>query len=257
MYTGNLNLVHDVQAFGAYFLNPIPASALVELYEDTYRLLESGSVHRSTNLYIIGFAVSTYKDMHKGHYTYRPLNSPSFISGYTFIGVTTRLHIYTSKDYSNPPVMTKDLPGILLLQKLMKVPGVCTAIGNGLPEDTIRKYLAENDLRLSCIEAKSEAKEATKKASISRDSSLDVLGIMRNCIALRMENKCSGMCEQCREFVGYGSMIEALDSAIKAQSSVTSQNKSGKYVRMADGSRRWFKIDEAQKILSLPRCERT
>lgn len=250
-FDANLNgLVQNVRALGAYVFNCTTPGHIRGMDADLYSTMDLGAhgFAEDTPLYIIGFVANRYRCTFGesiGKFIYRPLGDTSSPANSEFSGTAAILHVYTDSGYS----YMKEAQGIYPAKKLMHIVGVHASIAKGTADAIIVAALSDLDYP--------KPTEKSKVEPISRDDILGILKTSRECTSHKASGDCDGNCSSCRLYVEPRDLVRAYDSAIKAYSTVIGQNKTGKYVRMADGSRRWLKTEEAEKMLSIPRSSRT
>lgn len=257
-----LQLIQNIQAMGAYVFKSTTLHDLKEQCQDFYesldldkRVVSSTSYAMNAPLYVIGFAARMF-DTPSGTEIYRPLDAQDTIANAVFRGTVSILKIYADPTYSCQPE-TRKFPGIEPIRILMRTAGVQTSISRYSTLEYVQDQL-EACTRCFQLEHKPTASAHLEKSQvpISRETALDALKKWHECLKCRIQGRCPGACEQCSYFVDMQVLDATLDSTIKVYASVLEQNKSGKYVRMADGSRKWMRMEEAEKLLSVPRSKR-
>ena len=126
-----------------------------------------------------------------------------------------------------------------VITNLIRVAGIQFSVKKNTPEkefyDTLEKF--------SCTETvppqpapsiPTEDDEPSEKIVLSREEIIDMLKAER-------------------ERAGSRRLVAMYDAVIKSYNLLTKQNKTGKLVRMADGSRKWFPNEKAEELLKLPR----
>lgn len=235
--------------------------------------------------YIIGFAVNELRVSNEDPYRYPPiyhrLDDLSMPPPYNVIMPLSRIFIFGSDSYA-PLVVRKGVRqfGVKdyqryttsLLEDLIK------DVGTRFTVPACNYKMSPTELQESCkafaerlasysaphpqvaTEPQEPPVEAPKKADrvnvrLSREEVLDLLKTERECVS--RADRCDRNCEKCPLVRDTADLLAMYDAVIKYYGNHVLQNQKGKYVRMADGSRKWLPNEEAEKLLKLPLSERT
>lgn len=235
--------------------------------------------------YIIGIAVNELRVRHEDSYRYPPiyhrLDDLSMPPPYNVIMPLSRIFIFGSDSYA-PIVVRKGVRQFevkdyqryttSLLEDLIK------DVGTRFTVPSCNYKMSPMELQESCnafadrlasyltpypqvaTEPQEPPVEAPKKVSrgnvrLSREEVLDLLKTERECVS--RADRCDRDCEKCPLVRDTADLLAMYDAVIKYYGNHVLQNQKGKYVRMADGSRKWLPNEEAEKLLKLPLSERT
>lgn len=245
----SLALIQDICRLGAYIFKSTTYRELKTLGIPKLDSLPNSKcikVEDSTRLYIIGFAVGRYQPMNLSREVYVSLDDTSYGNAAKFLGSASILHISTTPDHADSAILIID--GVNALSKLMSTIGVDKVFHKGASHQDIAMVFAP-PMQTTPVESKTTN-------SLGRAYILECLEKVKKCTACKVQNTCPNTCSNCEYSVDNESMVGVYDAVIKLYASTMKQNKNGKCVRMADGTRKWLPMDIAEKLLKLPTEER-
>lgn len=277
-----MDIQYAVHKFGAYFFKPVTAKSLqvVGVPDDVIKEL-GVNVESNDPLYLMGVVANEWTPVRKngGADMLKALDDFVHPTGYDFVGPISLLWLLGDRYASNGRSIVVKRNTINLLETLITFVGVAEHFVH-TPPGHVPLQMLEIRARLDALQhsvvwtpenvspavepppeketpvAPQEPQEqpAVSVPNLTRKEILELLKNERECV-IRAET-CDRDCSKCPLVRDSGKLIAMYDAVIKCYTSVMKQNRKGKYVHMADGTRKWFSNEKAAEMLALPIGER-
>ena len=241
IYTDYTDLPNLVEKFGAFFLKPTTLKVLKKICPYTFDSLKI--TDKRKRIYIVGISANlctiTQSAPYRVYEQYIPIDSFDVPNCWTFGGPVSLLLVYMDGTYSDRT--SEDAP----IPNNRNVFRAATTKALELLIDTlgIRKSFSPGskfDMRLVKTTNTIPTNSKPKKVSLSRDEIVEMLNTERE-RAVRN---------------GSQNLVAMYNAVLKMYGTMSRQNKEGKLVRMADGSRKWMSTENAMEFLKLPVSKR-
>lgn len=247
-------MIKLICTFGGYIFKPVSPKTLLEnkVFPDDI-VTSQFDKDDDSPVYILGVACNRM---------YVPLmesECPSKLSalddlriepGYTAIEPISMVSVYGNNQYgrmadrngkmfqSNTEIWSTTK----VIENLIQVAGIQFSVKKNTPEKEFydaldRASYTEPTIKRSFQVTLPTEDETSGKIVLSREEIIDMLKAER-------------------ERAGSRRLVAMYDSVIRMYGTLLKQNKKGKLVRMADGSRKWFPNEKAEELLKLPRDRR-
>lgn len=237
-YTDLPNLV---EKFGAFFLKTTTLKVLKKICPYTFDSLKIPDKRK--RLYIVGISANLCTIIQSAPYRvyeqYIPIDSFDVPNGWSFGGPVSLLLVYMDGTYSDRTSKDAPIPNNRNVFRAATTKALELLIGT----IGIRKSFAPGskfEVRLVKTKNAIPTNSKPKKVSLSRDAIVEMLNTER-------ERAVRG---------GSQNLVAMYDAVLKMYGTMSRQNKEGKLVRMADGSRKWMPKNRAAELLKLPRDKR-
>lgn len=237
IYTNYTDLPNLVDKFGAFFLKPTTLKVLKKICPSTFDYLKI--TDKRKRLYIVGISANlctiTQSAPYRVYEQYIPIDSFDVPNGWSFRGPVSLLLVYMDGTYSDRTSEDAPIPNnrnvfraatTKALELLIDTLGIRKSFSPG------SKFEARLVRTTNTIPTKSKP----KKVSLSRDEIVEMLNTERE--------------RAVRD--GSQNLVAMYDAVLKMYGTMSRQNKEGKLVRMADGSRKWMPLNKAAQLLKLP-----
>lgn len=274
-------IITSICKFGGYVFNPVTPKVLRENGVFKGDAAFPGiSPEDDDPIYIVGFCANRVFKKGETHHTQyerlQPIDDYTVGFPYDSIMPMSFVSIYGDGTYTGKA--RRPLTGLefatqhlsedttRLLESLVKVAGVALRFEKFVSKATVTRCLEQFSLS-QCFtkdeqpvekpqETSVEAPEKADKGNtrLSREEVLELLKNERECV-IRAKT-CDRDCAKCPLVRDTDKVIAMYDAVIKYYGYHVTQNQKGKYVRMADGSRKWLPNEEADKLLKIPLNER-
>lgn len=240
-----MELLETARTFGAYFFKPITASKLRAAgFSDRFINSLRFSEDPARPLYLMGIAVNAI--VHPGSNN-KVLALCSIDDCSSEYAVPTSLVFSLKRDYDtdgNLSAVREDSTDVLV--SLIKTAGIAFKLQPS-PGITAEEISARVREALSVV-------SAPRKKALSREEIVELLKTERECVI--RSSTCNHKCSECVLSRDADKLVAMYDYVIKTYGTLQKQNKACKYVRMADGSRKFVPNEKAAKLLKLPVSQR-
>lgn len=230
--------------------------------------------------YIIGFAVNELRVKCEDPYRYPPiyhrLDDLSMPPPYDVIMPLSRIFIFGADSYA-PLVVRKGCRQFVVKDyqqyTTSLLEGLISDVGTLFTVPACNHRMLTEELQERCKafaeklafcsapcpqsveesqETHVEAPVTADKANtrLSREEVLELLKTERECVS--RAGSCDRNCSKCPLVRDTDKLLAMYDTVIKYYGWHVAQNKNGRYVRMANGTRKWFPASEADALLQLP-----
>lgn len=274
-----MDIQYAVHKFGAYFFKPVTGRILHSVGVEDSVIKELGTDPRSDRLlYLMGVAANEWHSSKRGDGSkyLSALDDFSHPVGYDYFSGSVSLlwslgEHYVSDGLTGAVCRTS----VSLLEKLITSVGVAETFTHTKPGHVPLQML-EIRARLDTLSNLSvntadvpiteeppveqtqpeeqpvapQEQPVEGVPTLTRKEVLDLLQTERECV-IRAET-CSRDCSKCSLVRDSKKLITMYDVVIKLYKSVMKQNRKGKYVHMADGTRKWLSNEKAAEMLKLP-----
>ena len=272
-----MDIQYAVHKFGAYFFKPVTARTLhaVGIPDDVIAEL-GADLDSGKPLYLMGLAANEWSLRNRAYDSsyLSALDDFSHPTGYEFSKTTSLLWSLGEHYESDGLNIAVKRDSIGLLEKLITSVGVAESFKRTEPGHVPLQML-EIRARLvalksaacgpvDCLPSEAPAAENPTPVApqesqggvprLSRKEVLELLQTERECV-IRAET-CDRDCSKCPLVRDSRKLIVMYDTVIRSYKRDLRQNSKGKYVCMADGSRKWVSAEKAAELLALPRGER-
>ena len=264
-----MDIQYAVHKFGAYFFKPVTGRILHSIGVDDSVIKELGTDPRSDRLlYLMGVAANEWHSSKRcdGSKYLSALDDFSHPVGYDYFSGSVSLLWSLGEHYVSDGLATAVCRAtVSLLEKLIMSVGVAETFTHTKPGhvplqmleirarlDTLSN-LSVNTADVPITEEPPVAPQEQPVegvTTLTRQEVLDLLQTERECV-IRAET-CSRDCSKCSLVRDSKKLIAMYDVVIKLYKSVMKQNRKGKYVHMADGTRKWLSNEKAAEMLKLP-----
>lgn len=261
-----MDIVSRVEKFGVYFFKPVTAKELLDAGIPS-DVVEELKFPEDKSLYVVG---SVANEIFKRQYGERKPVGFNAIDDYMVTGEAVPVTMLWghADGYGTPcnTAVAVKRDGVGLMKCMLSIPNLYlhrklatkkyvedqlaqwqASLGEAAPADEASSDSAPADEAPSDSAPTEEVSAGApeESAELSRKDILGILQGMREELASAPVNS-----EFSRE-------VMALDSAIDVYRHYMEQGSSGKYVRMADGTRKWFPQEKASELLAKKVQERT
>ncbi len=278
-------IITSICKFGGYVFKPVTPQALRENNVFQVDVKFPGITPEDNDpLYILGFCANRVFKKYETDETLPSRLQPidDFTVGFPYDSIMPMsfVSIYGSGAYTGMtrrPITGNVFPAqhwnadtTRVLEALIKVAGVQYRFEPFVDRKTVIRCLEQYSL-MQCfpkpeqpvyepiekpqetpVEAPVEADQGN--IHLSREEVLELLKNERECVI--RADKCDRDCAKCPLVRDTKRLIAMYDAVIKYYSYHVTQNQKGKYVRMADGTRKWFTNEKAAELLKLPLQQR-
>ena len=257
-----MNILEAVRNFGAYFFKPVTASKLrAEGFPEDFIGSLRFSEDPARPLYLMGVAVNAVTppkgDCSRFDYMNERVLALKAIDDYSAEFSTPMSLVFSLKrDYDTDGNLSAvRTPTTRMLEQLINSVGIAVKIpkSKNITSDEI-SYQVRKTLEKPVESTVNKPVNTAKKVKLSRDEIVSLLKTERECI-LR-SGSCDHKCLECSLYRGADRLLAMYDSVIKFYGKSQKQNKECKYVRMADGSRKFIPNKQAEALLKLPVSQR-
>lgn len=249
------NMITLICTFGGYIFKPVSPKTLLEnkvFPDDT--VTSQFDKDDDSPVYILGVAcnrmyVPLMPESERPS-KLRALDDLRIAPGYTAIEPISMVSVYGNGQYGRMAdrdgKMFQSSTGIWsttkVIENLIQVAGIQSSFPKNTHEKEFYDALNRASYTEPTVKKSSQVtlpteEEPSGKIVLSREEIIDMLKAER-------------------ERAGSRRLVAMYDSVIRMYGTLLKQNKKGKLVRMADGSRKWFPNDKAAEYLKLPRDRR-